>query len=87
MAALEGVLEFRDLSSKPHLSQLFDLPKISKTQDYRQLVQPYLFCLEQHYRAPGSGRGPTGWHKGVTVYEVPDVQKTADIAREAQRSG
>ena len=31
----------------------------------------YLFCLEPHYRAPGTGHGPTGWHKGVTVYAVP----------------
>lgn len=30
----------------------------------------YLFCLEPHYREPGTGRGPTGWHKGVTVYEA-----------------
>ena len=30
--------------------------------------QPYLFCLEPHYHAPGSGVGPEGWHKGVTVY-------------------
>jgi hypothetical protein len=29
----------------------------------------YLFCLEPHYREPGTGHGPTGWHKGVTVYE------------------
>jgi hypothetical protein len=31
----------------------------------------YLFCLEMHYREPGSGRGPQGWHKGVTVFEAP----------------
>ena len=30
----------------------------------------YLFCLEPHYREPGAGRGPVGWHKGVTVYAV-----------------
>ena len=30
--------------------------------------QRYLFCLEPHYHAPGSGRTPYGWHKGVTVY-------------------
>jgi hypothetical protein len=28
----------------------------------------YLFCLEPHYHPPGSGVGPEGWHKGVTVY-------------------
>ena len=28
----------------------------------------YLFCLEPHYHEPGSGQGPEGWHKGVTVY-------------------
>jgi hypothetical protein len=31
----------------------------------------YLFCLEPHYRPPGTGNGrPEGWHKGVTVYEM-----------------
>jgi len=30
----------------------------------------YLFCLEPHYREPGTGPGPSGWHKGVTVYEA-----------------
>jgi hypothetical protein len=30
----------------------------------------YLFCLEPHYHEPGSGRGPDGWHKGVTVYDI-----------------
>lgn len=29
----------------------------------------YWFCLELHYHEPGSGRGPEGWHKGVTVYD------------------
>ena len=31
--------------------------------------KPYWFCLELHYHEPGSGRGPDGWHKGVTVYD------------------
>jgi hypothetical protein len=30
----------------------------------------YLFCLEPHYHEPGSGLGPDGWHKGVTVYDA-----------------
>jgi hypothetical protein len=30
----------------------------------------YLFCLEPHYREPGTGSGPVGWHKGVTVYDA-----------------
>ena len=30
----------------------------------------YLFCLEPHYRPPGTGHAPYGWHKGVTVYLV-----------------
>jgi hypothetical protein len=29
---------------------------------------PFVFCLEPHYHEPGYERGPTGWHKGVTVY-------------------
>lgn len=32
--------------------------------------QRYLFCLERHYREPGTGPGPTGWHKGVTIYRT-----------------
>ncbi|HEU4535944.1 MAG TPA: hypothetical protein VFS00_17590 [Polyangiaceae bacterium] len=36
----------------------------------RRLIngRAYLFCLEMHYREPGSGPGPQGWHRGVTVY-------------------
>ncbi|HEY1696204.1 MAG TPA: hypothetical protein VGG39_28755 [Polyangiaceae bacterium] len=30
----------------------------------------YVFVLEQHYHPPGYVGGPTGYHKGVTVYEV-----------------
>jgi hypothetical protein len=30
----------------------------------------YVFVLEQHYHPPGFVGGPTGWHKGVTVYEL-----------------
>ncbi|MCU0683285.1 MAG: hypothetical protein MUF34_13770 [Polyangiaceae bacterium] len=33
--------------------------------------RPYLFCIEAHYREPGSGPGPQGWHHGVTVYGEP----------------
>lgn len=32
--------------------------------------KPYAFRLEMHYREPGTGSGPTGWHKGVTVYAL-----------------
>jgi hypothetical protein len=32
--------------------------------------QTYLFCLEMHYREPGSAPGPQGWHKGVTVFDA-----------------
>jgi hypothetical protein len=35
------------------------------------LGERFLFCLEPHYRAPGTGEGrPQGWHKGVTVYDA-----------------
>ncbi len=30
----------------------------------------YVFVLEWHYHPPGFEGGPTGWHKGVTVYEL-----------------
>ena len=29
----------------------------------------YVFVLEWHYHAPGFVGAPTGWHKGVTIYE------------------
>jgi hypothetical protein len=32
--------------------------------------KPYAFRLEMHFRQPGTGSGPTGWHKGVTVYTL-----------------
>lgn len=30
----------------------------------------YVLRLERHYHPPGYKRGPNGWHKGITVYEV-----------------
>jgi hypothetical protein len=30
----------------------------------------YVFVLERHYHPPGFVGAPTGWHKGVTVYEI-----------------
>jgi hypothetical protein len=30
----------------------------------------YMARVEPHYHSPESGRRPTGWHKGVTVYEA-----------------
>jgi hypothetical protein len=30
----------------------------------------FVFVLEWHYHPPGYIGAPTGWHKGVTVYEV-----------------
>jgi hypothetical protein len=30
----------------------------------------YVFVLEQHYHPPGFVGGPTGYHKGVTMYEL-----------------
>jgi hypothetical protein len=30
-----------------------------------------LFVVERHFHPPGFTRGPQGWHKGVTVYELP----------------
>jgi hypothetical protein len=31
----------------------------------------YVFVLERHYHPPGFAGAPTGWHKGVTVYQLP----------------
>lgn len=44
------------------------------------LGRPYLFCLEPHYREPGTGGGPEGWHKGVTVYDASDA--ASEVASE-----
>ncbi len=30
----------------------------------------YVFVLEQHYHPPGFVGAPTGYHKGVTMYEL-----------------
>jgi hypothetical protein len=32
----------------------------------------YVFVLERHYHPPGFQGAPTGWHKGVTMYELRD---------------
>ena len=30
----------------------------------------YVFVVERHYHPPGYIGGPTGWHNGVTMYEL-----------------
>jgi hypothetical protein len=32
--------------------------------------QRYVFVLERHYHPPGFVGAPSGWHKGVTAYEL-----------------
>jgi hypothetical protein len=32
--------------------------------------QRFVFVLQRHYHPPGFVGGPTGWHKGVTVYAL-----------------
>jgi hypothetical protein len=32
--------------------------------------QHFVFVLQRHYPPPGFVGGPTGWHKGVTVYAL-----------------
>jgi hypothetical protein len=32
--------------------------------------RPYVLVIEWHYHPPGFVGAPTGWHKGVTVYEL-----------------
>jgi hypothetical protein len=34
------------------------------------LGQRYIFVLERHYHPPGFVGAPSGWHKGVTAYEL-----------------
>ncbi|HEY6463371.1 MAG TPA: hypothetical protein VIY73_24560 [Polyangiaceae bacterium] len=40
----------------------------------------YVFVLEQHYHPPGYVGGPTGYHKGVTVYEVHATEDETDTS-------
>ncbi|MGD0678179.1 MAG: hypothetical protein ABSC94_22435 [Polyangiaceae bacterium] len=46
-----------------------DLPlgseRVADVEDHR-----FVFVLERHYHPPGFVGAPTGWHKGVTVYEI-----------------
>jgi hypothetical protein len=53
-----------------HTAQSFlDLPMGAErfvTIDGRR----YVFVLERHYHPPGFVGAPTGWHKGVTAYEL-----------------
>jgi len=32
--------------------------------------RPYVFVVERHYHPPGYVGGPTGWHNGVSMYEL-----------------
>ena len=51
-----------------HAAQKFlDLP-LGAERRARIDETDYLFVLEWHYHPPGFVGGPTGWHKGVTVY-------------------
>ena len=51
-----------------HAAQTFlDLP-LGAERRARIDDTDYLFVLEWHYHPPGFVGGPTGWHKGVTVY-------------------
>jgi hypothetical protein len=37
----------------------------------------YVFVLERHYHPPGFVGAPTGYHKGVTMYELVSTGPTA----------
>jgi hypothetical protein len=42
----------------------------------------YVFVLERHYHPPGFVGAPTGYHKGVTMYELhPVAETTAALSR------
>jgi hypothetical protein len=45
----------------------------------------YVFVLEQHYHPPGFVGAPTGFHKGVTVYEVHSAPSALGSPRSARR--
>ena len=63
---LRGVIDRAVLKAAPN--QL-DLP-MGGSRFVTLHGKRYLFCLEPHFREPGSGEGPNGWHKGVTVYDA-----------------
>jgi hypothetical protein len=63
---LRGVIDRAVLKAAP--TQL-DLP-LGGARFVMLHSKRYLFCLEQHFHEPGSGEGPDGWHKGVTVYDA-----------------
>jgi hypothetical protein len=48
---------------------LLDLP-MGDARTVEVKGRPYVFVVEPHYHPPGYERGPNGWHKGVTVYEL-----------------
>jgi hypothetical protein len=49
-------------------TELLDLPMDAEvTREVNG--KSYLFRLEPHYHPAGFKGGPTGWHKGVTVYD------------------
>lgn len=52
-----------------HTAQTFlDLPMGTERSAFLD-GRRYVFVLEWHYHAPGFVGAPTGWHKGVTIYE------------------
>lgn len=63
---LRGVIDRAVLKAAPN--QL-DLP-MGGARFVTLRGKRYLFCLELHFHEPGSGAGPDGWHKGVTVYDA-----------------
>jgi hypothetical protein len=53
-----------------HTAQTFlDLPMGAK-RSVEIGGRRYIFVLQWHYHAPGFVGAPTGWHKGVTIYEL-----------------
>jgi hypothetical protein len=66
---LRGVIDRAVLKAAPN--QL-DLP-LGGARFVTLHGKRYLFCLEQHFHEPGSGEGPDGWHKGVTVYDATET--------------
>jgi len=51
-----------------------------KTTPFEHNGIKYLARVEHHYHPPGYKKGPTGWHKGVSVYQADEIPQSTQIA-------
>lgn len=71
-------------ASEHWLHEVYDSP-VGTRQTVVVEGRPLLFILQWHYHPPGYVGGPTGKHKGVTVFEEQS-ESTASAKRPSQSS-